>query len=63
MTIRRFPLDHWPTTRWPCAAMSGADIEAAPILALDAELDRGDHGFVDGLTIIRHGACSPLPRA
>jgi CubicO group peptidase (beta-lactamase class C family) len=56
MTVHRFPLDHWPTARWPCAAPSEVGIEAAPILALDAEFARGDHGFVDGLTIIRHGA-------
>jgi len=36
--------------------MSEVGIEAAPILALDAEFAQGDHGFVDGLTIIRHGA-------
>jgi CubicO group peptidase (beta-lactamase class C family) len=56
MTIRRFSVDRWPTACWPCAAMSEADIEADPILAFDAEIARGDHGFVDGLTIIRHGA-------
>jgi CubicO group peptidase (beta-lactamase class C family) len=56
MTVSHFPLDHWPTARWPCAALAEVGIEAAPILALDAEFARGDHGFVDGLTIIRHGA-------
>ena len=36
--------------------MSEVGIEAAPILAFDAEFAQGDHGFVDGLTLIRHGA-------
>ena len=39
MTGRRFPLDHWPTARWPSAAMSETDIEAAPILAFDQYLN------------------------
>jgi hypothetical protein len=39
MTGRRFPLDHWPTARWPSAAMSETDIEAATILAFDQDLN------------------------
>ena len=56
MTVHRFPGDHWPTARWPEAAMSEVGIEETSILSLDAECTRGEHGFVDGLTIIRHGA-------
>ena len=56
MTVRRFSGDHWPTARWPEATLSEVNMEAAPILAFDAECAQGKHGFVDGLTIIRHGA-------
>jgi CubicO group peptidase (beta-lactamase class C family) len=56
MTVPLFAWDQWPTVRWPYATLAEVGIEAAPILALDAEFAQGEHGFVDGWTLIRHGA-------
>ena len=45
----------WPTKRWPTCTPEARGLDAAALGALDEELARGDHGYVDGFLVIRGG--------
>lgn len=45
----------WPTKGWSTAAPSEEGVDVAVLDAFDRELASGDHGYVDGMLVIRHG--------
>jgi CubicO group peptidase (beta-lactamase class C family) len=50
------PSPSWPTKAWPESAPEAQGLDAAVLAALDRELADGQHGYVDGLLVVRHGA-------
>lgn len=47
--------DPWPAEAWPTATPEAQGLDAAVLSRLDDELRAGEHGFVDGLLVIRNG--------
>jgi CubicO group peptidase (beta-lactamase class C family) len=45
----------WPTAGWPSASPDAEGLDAAVLSRFDAELARGEQGYVDGMLVIRHG--------
>jgi CubicO group peptidase (beta-lactamase class C family) len=45
----------WPTRGWQRSTPEAQGLDAAALAALDAELARGDHGYVDAMLVIRNG--------
>jgi CubicO group peptidase (beta-lactamase class C family) len=46
---------HARAADWPRSTPAAEGLEARALEAFDAELKRGDHGFVDSMLVIRHG--------
>jgi CubicO group peptidase (beta-lactamase class C family) len=44
----------WPTKGWPESTPEAQGMDRAPLDALDRELASGNHGYVDGMLVIRH---------
>lgn len=40
---------------WPRSTPDAEGLDGRPLEAFDAELSRGDHGYVDSMLVIRHG--------
>ncbi len=45
----------WPTKGWPTSTPEAEGVDKAVLDRFDAELARGDQGYVDGMLVIRHG--------
>lgn len=45
----------WPTSGWPTSTPEAEGIDAAALVAAEAELRSGAHGYVDSLLVIRNG--------
>jgi CubicO group peptidase (beta-lactamase class C family) len=45
----------WPTTGWKTSTAADQGVDQAELQTLDNEFARGDHGYVDGFLLIRHG--------
>jgi CubicO group peptidase (beta-lactamase class C family) len=46
---------HARAADWTRSTPAAEGLDARPLEAFDAELKRGDHGFVDSMLVIRHG--------
>jgi CubicO group peptidase (beta-lactamase class C family) len=44
-----------PAADWPRSTPDAQGMDAAALAALDGAFRRGDHGYVDGMLVIRHG--------
>jgi CubicO group peptidase (beta-lactamase class C family) len=47
--------DLWPTTDWASGSPESVGLDPAVLAALDAEFAAGQHGYVDGMLIVRRG--------
>jgi CubicO group peptidase (beta-lactamase class C family) len=47
--------ESWPTRGWPESTPEAQGLDRAPLEALHRELEQGQHGYVDGMLVIRHG--------
>src|SRR5688572_26707689 len=45
----------WPTARWQSATPESQGLAAAPLAALDRDVQAGVYGHVDRLLVVRHG--------
>ena len=45
----------WPTEGWKMSPPTDQGVDQAALQQLDDEFARGDHGYVDGFLLIRHG--------
>jgi CubicO group peptidase (beta-lactamase class C family) len=45
----------WPTHGWPATAPAAVGLDEAALESLDRELASGQHGYIDGMLVIRHG--------
>jgi CubicO group peptidase (beta-lactamase class C family) len=45
----------WPTAGWKRSTPEEQGLEGAALAAFDAELARGDHGYVDSMLVVRNG--------
>jgi CubicO group peptidase (beta-lactamase class C family) len=45
----------WPTTGWKTSTPADQGVDPAALKELDNEFARGDHGYIDGFLLIRHG--------
>lgn len=45
----------WPTHGWHTTSPEAVGLDAGALRALDQELASGQHGYVDGMLVIRHG--------
>ena len=45
----------WPTKGWPSSTPSEVALDPVAIHELDAEIEGGKYGYIDGMLIIRHG--------
>jgi CubicO group peptidase (beta-lactamase class C family) len=45
----------WPTTGWKTSTAADQGVDQAELQKLDNEFARGDHGYVNGFLLIRHG--------
>jgi CubicO group peptidase (beta-lactamase class C family) len=49
------PPVNWPTHGWSSATPAAVGLDAQALDALDRELAGGQHGYIDGMLVIRHG--------
>ena len=45
----------WPTEGWKTSTPEAQAVDVAPLAALDAEFAAGEHGYIDGMLVIRNG--------
>lgn len=45
----------WPTKEWKTSTPEAQGLDSAVLRKLDEEFSRGDHGYVDGMLVIRNG--------
>ena len=45
----------WPTKAWPESTPEAQGLDSAALLAFDRELAAGQHGYVDGMLVVRRG--------
>lgn len=47
---------NWPTAGWAVSTPEAEGLDPAPLAALVQAIDSGEHGHVDRLVVVRHGA-------
>ena len=50
----------WPTKEWKRSTPEAQGVDPIALNKLDEEFSRGDHGYVDGMLVIRNGKSSKL---
>lgn len=50
------PAETWPTKGWPASTPAEQGLDPVPLESLDRELAAGQHGYVDGMLVVRHGS-------
>jgi CubicO group peptidase (beta-lactamase class C family) len=50
------PAVSWPTKGWPTSTPEDQGLDPALLASFDLELASGQHGYVDGMLVIRHGS-------
>jgi CubicO group peptidase (beta-lactamase class C family) len=45
----------WPTRGWKRSTPEAQGVDVAPLAALDAEFEAGEHGYIDSMLVIRNG--------
>ena len=50
------PAETWPTKGWPVSTPEAQGLDGALLGSFDRELAAGQHGYVDGMLVIRHGS-------
>lgn len=49
------PADDWPTESWGETDAGSSGLDPAPLETFDREIAAGEHGYVDGLLVVRGG--------
>ena len=50
------PPETWPTKGWPVSTPEAQGLDGALLGSFDRDLAAGQHGYVDGMLVIRHGS-------